>query len=65
MTVCALGHGSPYVDRARSRIYLRGLAGREDRLTLAHEYVHLAFRYHPCGLDEGCVERLARSLTEE
>jgi uncharacterized protein YfaQ (DUF2300 family) len=64
LTVCALGHGSPYVDRTRSRIYLRGLGGREDRLTLAHEYVHLAFRFHPCGLDEGCVERLARSLTE-
>ena len=65
MTVCALSYGSPYVDRARSRIYLRGLAGREDRLTLAHEYVHLGFRFHPCGMDEACVERLARSLTEE
>jgi uncharacterized protein YfaQ (DUF2300 family) len=65
LTVCALGHGNPYVDRSRSRIYLRGLAGREDRLTLAHEYVHLAFPFHPCGLDEGCVERLARTLTEE
>jgi uncharacterized protein YfaQ (DUF2300 family) len=65
LTVCALGYGSPYSDRSRLRIYLRGLASREDRITLAHEYVHLAFRFHPRGTDETFVERLARSLTEE
>jgi uncharacterized protein YfaQ (DUF2300 family) len=65
LSVCAIDHGAPYVDTRRLRVYLRGLAGREDRLTLAHEYVHLAFRFHPTGTDEDYVERLARSLMEE
>ncbi len=65
LSVCALDYGAPYVDTRRLRVYVRGLTGREDRLTLAHEYVHLAFRFHPRGADEDFVERLARSLTEE
>ena len=62
LAVCALDHGSPYADRERLRIYVRGIVTREDRLTIAHEYVHLAFRFHPSGADEAFVERLARSL---
>ncbi len=64
LNVCALDHGSPYADRERFRIYMRGLARQEDRITLAHEYIHLAFRFHPRGDDEEYVERLARSLTD-
>ena len=62
LTVCAVEHGPPYADRTRARIYMRGLVRQEDRITLAHEYVHLAFRFHPRGGDEEYVERLARSL---
>jgi uncharacterized protein YfaQ (DUF2300 family) len=64
MTVCALDYGNPYADRARSRIYVRGVATLEDRISIAHEYVHLAFRFHPRREDEAFVERLARSLVQ-
>ncbi len=65
LTVCALDSGNPYSDRERLRVYVRGLGGQESRITLAHEYVHLALRYHPRGLDEAYVERLARRLVDE
>jgi uncharacterized protein YfaQ (DUF2300 family) len=65
LTVCALDHGDPYSDRERMRMYVRGLGSADNRNTLAHEYVHLAFRFHPTGQDEASVERLARRLTEE
>jgi uncharacterized protein YfaQ (DUF2300 family) len=60
--VCGLDSGNPYADRARQRIYVRGVGTREDRVTVAHEYVHLAFRFHPNGRDEAFVEALARDL---
>lgn len=63
--VCRLGPGNPYADPARRRIYAHGLSGREDRLTLAHEYLHLAFAEHPRGGDEGYIETLARRLLQE
>ena len=62
--VCALGDGHPYADQARLRIYARDWKTREGRLTLAHEYLHLAFRFHPSGADEAYIERLARRLLE-
>lgn len=62
--VCALADGHPYADQARLRIYARDWTSREGRLTLAHEYLHLAFRFHPSGADEAYIERLARRLLE-
>jgi len=62
--VCALAEGHPYADQARLRIYARDWKSREGRLTLAHEYLHLAFRFHPNGADEAYIERLARRLLE-
>jgi len=64
LTVCGLGHGSPYVDRSRLRVYVRGARSRDERVTLAHEYIHLGFRFHPHGDDEAFVERIARTLEE-
>lgn len=64
LTVCELGHGSPYVDRSRLRIYVRGVRSRNDRVTLAHEYVHLGFQLHPRGDDEAFVEQTALALEE-
>lgn len=64
-TVCRLDLGNPYADPARGRIYARGLTGREGRLTLAHEYLHLAFAQHPAGRDEAWIETLARRLLLE
>jgi uncharacterized protein YfaQ (DUF2300 family) len=62
--VCALGEGPAYSDQQRLRIYVRGWNSAEEQLTLAHEYLHLAFRFHPRGADEDYIERLARRLIE-
>jgi len=62
--VCALASGAPYSEQTRNRIFMRPLATREDRITLAHEYLHLGLRRHPRGQDEDYVERLARRLTD-
>jgi uncharacterized protein YfaQ (DUF2300 family) len=60
--VCALQDGHPYSDQQRLRIYVRGWRSLDERVTLAHEYLHLAFRFHPNGADEGYIERLARRV---
>lgn len=62
--ICALSSGAPYSEQSRNRIFMRPLATREDRITLAHEYLHLGLRRHPRGQDEDYVERLARRLTD-
>ena len=62
--VCRLGAGTPYSEQSRNRIFVRGLATREDRITLAHEYLHLGLRKHPRGQDERTVEQLARRLVD-
>ncbi len=64
LRVCALAGGNPYADQQRLRIYARDWRTREGRLALAHEYLHLALRFHPNGADEAYVERLARRLLE-
>jgi uncharacterized protein YfaQ (DUF2300 family) len=62
--VCALATGAPYSEQSRNRIFMRPLATREDRITMAHEYVHIALRRHPRGQDEKYVEQLARRLAD-
>jgi uncharacterized protein YfaQ (DUF2300 family) len=62
--VCTLDNGNPYSDQQRMRIYVRGLKTHEDRIALAHEFVHLSFRFHPRGSDEQFVEQLARLLAD-
>ena len=64
-TVCRLHGGRPHIDRERRRIYVRGLVSQQDRLDLAHEYLHLAFAAYPSGQDEAYVEALARRLILE
>lgn len=63
--ICALGEGNPYSDQQRMRIYVRGWRSLDERVTLAHEYLHLAFRYYPSGGNEDYIERLARRLIED
>jgi uncharacterized protein YfaQ (DUF2300 family) len=63
-TVCALSTGAPYSEQSRNRIFMRPLATREDRITLAHEFLHLGLRGHPRGQDEAYVEQLARRLVD-
>jgi uncharacterized protein YfaQ (DUF2300 family) len=62
--VCQLAYGNPYSDMSRQRIYVRGLNGLNQRLTLAHEYLHLAFSGYPSGQDENYIEQWARRLIE-
>ena len=64
-TICELSDGNPYSDQKRLRIYVRGWRSLNDRLTLAHEYLHLVFRYHPNGVNETYIEHLARKLIGE
>ncbi|STQ91014.1 DUF2300 domain-containing protein [Iodobacter fluviatilis] len=61
-TVCQLKSGLPFADHRLKRIYIRGLASEDDEITLAHEYLHLAFSHHPRGHDEVFIEALARRL---
>lgn len=62
--VCQLSFGNPYSDMSRQRIYVRGLVSLNNRLTLAHEYLHLAFSAYPSGQDENYIEQWARRLIE-
>jgi uncharacterized protein YfaQ (DUF2300 family) len=61
-TVCQLKSGLPFADHQLKRIYIRGLASENDEITLAHEYLHLAFSHHPRGHDEVFIEAMARRL---
>lgn len=60
--ICRLQHGNPYADLGRSRIYAYGIASENDRLAIAHEYLHFGLASHPRGRDEDYVERTARQL---
>ncbi|PXX39805.1 DUF2300 domain-containing protein [Undibacterium pigrum] len=62
--ICLLASGNPYSDQKRMRIYARGWRSLDERITLAHEYLHLALRFHPNGANEDYVEKLARRLIE-
>ncbi len=62
--VCRLAMGVPHSDQRALVIRIREWSSREGRVTLIHEYLHLAFRRHPNGRDEGYVERLARRLAD-
>jgi uncharacterized protein YfaQ (DUF2300 family) len=64
MQVCRLALGTPHADSRRMQIRLREWASREGRVTLVHEYLHLAFKNHPNGADEAFVERLAQLLVD-
>jgi len=65
LTVCQIEFGHPRADTARGRLFVRGLLDAEDRITLAHEFLHVAFRFHPDGQNEAFVEALARQIAEE
>lgn len=62
--VCQLSSGNPYSDLSRQRIYVRDLDSLNSRITLAHEYLHLAFSTYPSGQDENYIEQWARRLIE-
>jgi uncharacterized protein YfaQ (DUF2300 family) len=64
LRVCRLDAGTPHSDQRRLVIRVREWTSREGRVTLIHEYLHLAFRHHPVGRDEAAIERLAQRLAD-
>jgi uncharacterized protein YfaQ (DUF2300 family) len=60
--VCRLEGRWPFADNHRDRVYVRRLQTTDDQITLAHEYLHLAFKNYPSGHDEHYVETTARRL---
>ncbi len=64
LRVCQLSFGTPHSDQRQRVIRIREWASREGRVTLIHEYLHLAYRHHPSGRDEAFIERLAQRLAE-
>lgn len=64
VTVCRIDRGNPCVNYDRDRIYLRSRDADEDRLSLAHEYLHLAFKHHPVARNERFIESTARKLVK-
>ncbi|MDR2881492.1 MAG: DUF2300 domain-containing protein, partial [Azoarcus sp.] len=63
--ICLLSFGTPFSEQDRGRIHVRGLRSLEDRITLAHEYLHLGLRHHPSAHDERLIEHWARKLINE
>ena len=53
-----------YTDLERGRIYATGIGSANERLTIAHEYLHFALANHPRGRDEDFIERTARTLLD-
>ncbi len=64
LQVCRLAMGVPHSDQRLLQIRVREWFTQDGRVTLVHEYLHLAFRHHPRGQDDDFVERLARHLVE-
>lgn len=62
--VCLLTQGVPHADLRRGRVFVREWTSRDGRVSLIHEYLHLAFRRHPNGRDEAYIERLAQQLAD-
>jgi uncharacterized protein YfaQ (DUF2300 family) len=65
VNICTLDYGHPYADQQALNIYIRDWRTQNDHVTLWHEYLHLAMRFHPKGQDEHWVESKARQLTDQ
>jgi uncharacterized protein YfaQ (DUF2300 family) len=63
--VCRLDGRWPFADNRQDRVYVRRLETTDDQVTLAHEYLHLAFKHFPSGHDEHYVETTARRLVAD
>ena len=62
LRICALAYGIPYSDQQQLTIYVRDWRSPQGRVTLWHEYLHLALRFHPNGQNERLVEHYANAL---
>lgn len=62
--ICMAKTGNPRAEYAANRIWLSHLDDQEDRLSLAHEFLHLAFKHSPKAHDEVFIETTARQLIQ-
>lgn len=60
--VCRLHSGRAHAHDGSRRIDVSGHQSLEERIAIAHEYLHLAFTRHPRTRDESFIEALARQL---
>lgn len=64
LKICRLDYGNPYADQETLSIYVHDWRSENDRITLWHEYLHLALRFHPNGNNEMTIELLAQQLAK-
>ena len=62
--VCLTKIGYPHADYVSNRIWLRRLDAEENRRSLVHEYLHLAFKHSPRALNEVFIETIARQVLQ-
>jgi uncharacterized protein YfaQ (DUF2300 family) len=60
--ICQSTLGSPYLNHESKEIYIEQFSETEDLISIAHEWLHLAFSHHPLGKDEKELDQLARRI---
>ncbi len=60
--VCKIDYGTAFSDLNQNKIYITDVRNYEDKIAMAHEYLHLCFKNHPLTMDEFFIERTARKL---
>jgi uncharacterized protein YfaQ (DUF2300 family) len=64
LKICQLDYGNPYADQQTMSMFVRDWRSENDRITLWHEYLHLALRFHPNGANEELIETTAQQLAK-
>ncbi len=65
VAVCELTLGNPFSDLTNNRIFVKSMRTRNDKIIIAHEFLHLSFKNHPLGNDESFIERTAIKLVSD
>lgn len=63
--VCKLILGNPFSDLESNRIFVKSMKTQNDKITIAHEFLHISFKNHPLGNDEDFIERTAIKLVSD
>jgi uncharacterized protein YfaQ (DUF2300 family) len=65
VVVCELTLGNPFSDLENNRIFVKSIKTRNDKITIAHEFLHISFKNHPLGNDENFIEKTAIKLVSD
>lgn len=65
LKICESQSARVFSHPVKQEIYVPLLQNYEDEVSILHEYLHIAFRFHPRGKDERFVESMAIKLLEE